>query len=110
MSWSKRILFGNDPADEAVRQHLANEMRDRLAPFTFKIPTRRRNRLKYWPYWDPCWRASVYRAAKELNFETVNINDQVCTKTQAEADAIRTLAEAIHKKEIETRMADYALR
>jgi hypothetical protein len=97
VSVSKRILFGNDPADDNARQRLAEETRAFLEPFKFKIPARRKNRLGLGPYWDPFWRSSLSSAAKELDIKIVHINDQVCTASQAEADAVRSRAEVIHQ-------------
>ena len=45
MSLSKRILFGDDPADDEARAQLHEKTLKYLEPFKFKIPTRRRNRL-----------------------------------------------------------------
>jgi len=101
MSLSKRILFGNDPANDEARQRLREETRRRLSLFTFKIPTRRRNRLSLSPYWDPTWQTSLTTAAEELAIETVFINDQMCARAQEETDAIRTRAESIHQAKSE---------
>jgi hypothetical protein len=101
VSLSKRILFGNDPADEGARQQLREETARYLDGFKFKIPTRRRNRLGVGPHWDPFWPSSVMAAAKELNVVTVQINDQVCTRTQAHSDAVRVRAQAIHQTKVE---------
>jgi hypothetical protein len=49
MSMSKRLLFGDNPADDAARQRLAEETRQFLERFKFTIPTRRRNRLGVGP-------------------------------------------------------------
>jgi hypothetical protein len=100
VSFSKRILFGDDPADDPLRQRLADLMRDRLEHFQFKVPLRKRNRIGPGPHWDPFWRSSVQMATAELKIETVNINDQTCTKTKAEADAIKLRAETIHQAKV----------
>jgi len=102
MSLSKRILFGNDPADGAARAHLYEQARQVVELFTFTIPTRRRNRLGIWPYWDSIWPGCVHRAADQLNLEHVTINSRVCTKTQADADSIVAQAEALYKARAES--------
>jgi hypothetical protein len=97
MSYCKRVLFGDDPADDEARQQIAQATANYLAPFTFKIPTRRKNRLKVGPYWDGAWSSIVAEAAKALNIESVQINDQRCFKSQEEADAVNALAEQNHQ-------------
>ena len=102
MSLSKRILFGNHPADDATRA-LLQERAARVADlFTFKIPTRRRNRLGIGPYWDSIWPGCVHGAADELNLEHVTINSRVCTKTQADADSMVAQAEVFYKARAES--------
>ena len=97
MSYSKRVLFGDDPADDDARRRIAESTANYLAPFTFKIPTRRKNRLKVGPYWDGTWCSIVAEAAKALNIESVQINDQRCFRSQEEADAVKALAEQNHR-------------
>ncbi len=104
MSVSKRILFGDDPADEGARQRLSEETRKRLEPFKYKIPLRRRNAIRAGPRWDPSWPASVMTAMKDLNIDAVQINEQLCTKTQADADAVRSRAEKIYRARIEEKL------
>ncbi len=64
---SKRLLFGDDPADDAVRQRLADETRQFLERFKFTIPTKRRNRLGVGPHWDSAWGSSLRSAADDAN-------------------------------------------
>ncbi|QWG18794.1 hypothetical protein KMZ68_02555 [Bradyrhizobium sediminis] len=97
MGYSKRVLFGDDPADDEARQRIAQSTANYLAPFTFKIPTRRKNRLKIGQYWDGAWPSIVAEAAKALNIESVQINDQRCFKSQEEADSVKALAEQNHQ-------------
>jgi hypothetical protein len=102
MSMSKRILFGNDPADDHIREKKRKDTEAFLEPFKFKIPTRRRNRLGRGPHWDPYWRSCLTAAAEELSIEAVQINDQLCVKTQAHAVAIKNRAEELHRARIKT--------
>lgn len=104
MSYSKRISFGDDAADDAIRAQLQANTERLLEPFKFKVSTRRRNRSGAGPYWDAVWHSSVIAAATELNVQTVNINNQVCMRSQAEADAVRARAEAMHAKKLEERV------
>lgn len=101
MSYSKRVLFGDDPADDAARRHIAETTAKYLEPFQFKVPTRRRNRRKVGPYWDGAWPSIVAAAAKNLNIDSVQINDQRCFKTQKDADAVKALAETTFQAQIE---------
>ncbi|QQN66756.1 hypothetical protein JIR23_14245 [Bradyrhizobium diazoefficiens] len=98
MSLSKRILFGDHPADDGARARLREQTLKRLELFKFKIPARRRNRMGMGGYWDSIWPGSVQSAADELNIDTVQINSQVCTKSQGEADAISARAKEIHQE------------
>jgi hypothetical protein len=102
MSLSKRILFGNDPADDTARALLHEQARQIVELFTFKIPTRRRNRLGIGAYWDSIWPGCVYCAADQLNLEHVTINSRVCTKTRADADSIVAQAEVFYKARAES--------
>jgi hypothetical protein len=97
MSYSKRILFGDDSADDGVRRQIAESTEKYLAAFRFKIPTRRRNPLKAGPYWDGRWGSLMAEAARALNIESVQINEQRCFKTKEEADAAKALAEENYK-------------
>jgi hypothetical protein len=97
MSMSKRILFGNDPADDHIREKMREDTIAFLEPFKFKIPTRRKNRLGRGPHWDPYWRSCLTAAAEELGVEKVHINDQLCVRTQAEAKVVKSRAEALHQ-------------
>ena len=100
MSYSKRILFGNDPADDSIRAQLQARTEALLKPFTFKIPTRRKNPAPG-PHWDPRWRWAVHRAIGELAIETVNINDQVCAQSKAEANSIKARAETLYQEALQ---------
>src|SRR5712691_11261559 len=82
MSLSKRILFGDDPADREARARLDEQTCKHLEQFKFKIPTRRRNRSAIGGYWDAIWPGSL-QSAKELNMQTVQINSQLCTARDA---------------------------
>ncbi|WP_441255674.1 hypothetical protein [Tardiphaga sp. 285_C5_N1_2] len=62
MSMSKRMLFGNDPVDDHIREKLRKDTEEFLEPFKFKIPTRRKNRLGRGPHWDPYWRSCLTAA------------------------------------------------
>ncbi|WP_247392037.1 hypothetical protein [Bradyrhizobium sp. 35] len=99
---SKRILFGNDPADDPIRERMRKGTEAFLEQFKFKIPMRRRNRLGRGPYWDAYWRSCVTAAAKQLDIEAVQINDQMCVNTQAHAVAIKNRAVELHRAETKT--------
>ncbi|MCP3476078.1 hypothetical protein NLM33_38260 [Bradyrhizobium sp. CCGUVB1N3] len=102
MSLSKRILFGDDPANDEARARIHERILKRLELFTFKIPTRRRNRLGMGGYWDPIWPGSVQSAAGELKIDTVQINSHVCTRSQAEADAISARATEVYQERVKS--------
>jgi hypothetical protein len=59
VSYSKRVLFGDDPADDAIRQQMAQRMEQWLEPFKFTVPTRRRNRRNVGLCWDSWWPADT---------------------------------------------------
>jgi hypothetical protein len=107
MSYSKRILFGDNPADDGIRQQIVQRMEQWLEPFKFTIPMRRRNRLNVGPHWDSWWPSIIASTAKELKIDFVRINDQLCFKTQAEAEEVRVLSEKRHRAEIEKFLATY---
>jgi hypothetical protein len=105
MSYSKRVLFGDGPADDAIRQQISQRMEQWLEPFKFAIPMRRRNRLNVGPHWDSWWPSIITSTAKELKIDFVRINDQLCFKTQAEADEVRLLSEKRHRAKIDKFLA-----
>jgi hypothetical protein len=107
MSYSKRILFGDDGADDGIRQQISQRTRLQLEAFKFKIPRRRRNRLNVGPYWDSWWPSIIESAAKELKIEAVRVNDQLCFKTQVEADTVEALSEKRHRTQIENFLATF---
>ena len=100
MSLAKRILFGNDPGDDAIRRRISEAAGRRIAAFPFTIPTRRRNRLECGPYWDPWWRSSLAAAAEELGIETIRVNSKCCTRTRQEADVLQSRAEILHDEKV----------
>jgi hypothetical protein len=104
VSLSKRILFGDDPADDAARRELGEHTRRLLEPFKFKIPTRRRNRAPVGPYWDPIWYGALISTASELKLDYVCINSRLCTRNQADAEAIESRAREIHQQRFEDTM------
>jgi hypothetical protein len=107
MSYSKRISFGDAPTDDGIRQQIAQRMEQWLEPFKFTIPRRRRNLLNVGGHWDSRWPSIVASTAKELKIDFVRINDQLCFKTQSEADAVKALSEKRHLAQIENFLATY---
>ncbi|HEV2818255.1 MAG TPA: hypothetical protein VGW40_13665 [Allosphingosinicella sp.] len=95
MSLTKRIFLENDPAYEDVRRRCGEEAWAYIRQFKFRIPTRRRNRAASYPYWSPLWRTSLQRAVKELGVESVNVNDGLFLRTEADMKAVRALAETL---------------
>lgn len=97
MSMSKRLLFDRNPLDEPVRERMRREAAAFLEPFKYRIALKRRNRAAH-PYWDVSWRMSVSRAARELGFEVVTINDGLFTREMSERDAILARAEVLWRQ------------
>lgn len=95
MSYSKRVLFGDDPADDAARIAIAASAARTIDEFRCKIPMRRKNRLSTAQRWDPVWPNSVTRAAKELGIDYIQVNDQICTRTREEAARVKEKAELL---------------
>lgn len=100
MSYSKRIFFGDDPADDHIRLLIAAQTIKRIEAFKFQIPLRRRNRHMGRPHWDPRWPSIVQSAAEELKIETIQVNDQQRFKTKADSDAVKDLSEKRYKERI----------
>jgi hypothetical protein len=100
MGLAKTILFGDNPAHDGIRRAMSEAAGRRIVAFPFLIPTRRKNRIRQGPYWDPFWPSSVSSAAKELGIETILVNSRCCTRTQEQADTIRSRAEKIHAEKI----------
>jgi hypothetical protein len=95
VSYSKRVLFGNDPEDEPVRAKLQEQAEALLRSFTFKIPMRRENRLPG-PHWDSRWPLVLQCAVDELSIATIKVNDQLCARSEAEAKIIKKRAEELY--------------
>lgn len=100
MSYSKRLLFENHPADNAARAQLQADIGRRIDQFPAKVPTRRKNRLPTSARWDPLWEGCLDAAARELSIETIRVNEQVCTRTDAEAARLKAHAETLWAKEL----------
>ena len=106
MSYSKRVLFGDDPADDAARAAIAVSISRTIDAFPCRIPAKRKNRLSSQPYWDPFWPNSIERAAKELCVECIRVNDQICIRTDEELTRVKERAETVWKQS----HADFASR
>jgi hypothetical protein len=94
MSMTKRILFGNDPRDDAVRERMRAETSNYLSGFPHRIAMNRRNPTGA-THWDTSWRMSLEAAARELQLEVVRINGGMFTREEAQRDSLRSRAEAI---------------
>ena len=103
MSLTKRIWIELDPAYEDVRQRYAEEAWRYIKEFEFRIPLRRRNRWEDSPYWAPLWPRALRRAAEELGFEVVKVNDGMFFRTREQRDATVTLAEDLWHQDIARR-------
>lgn len=95
MSLTKRIWIDRDPAHEDVRRKYAEEAAAARSQFTFRLATRRRNRLASRPHWDPLWSASLDQAAKELKIDAVYVNDGMFFRTAEDRDAVELLAKSL---------------
>lgn len=100
MGLTKRILFGDDSAHHGIRQAWREAAAERVTAFSFPIKTKRKNRLGLGPYWDPLWPSAVSAALKELGIEAIIVNERYCVRTIEQAQAVRSRAEAIHKKRV----------
>lgn len=100
MSLTKKILFGEDSADEEIRQIWRDAAAEHVAALPFAIQTRRKNRIGHGSYWDPFWPSAVSTALKHLGIESIVLNGRHHVRTQEQARAARDSAEAIHKKKI----------
>lgn len=95
MSASKRLLFGNNPLDEPVRQRMRVETDAYLAPFVHRLALRRRNPAGR-PYWDPLWSAAVREAVKSTGAECAAVNGGMMFKTADLRDQVSAHAEDIY--------------
>jgi len=87
LSLTKRIWIEHDPAYAEVRERHLAAARAHAEQFTFRIPTRRANRMPG-RRWDPFWPAAIQRALDDNGFDSVSINDGVYLRSQAERDTI----------------------
>lgn len=101
MSLTKRIFIDRDPAYAEVRRKAAEEIRQHLAAFTHRLPTRRRNRWSARPHWDPLWPSSLAEAARELGIESVNVNDGMLFRTAVDRDAVKVRAEELWQVKVQ---------
>lgn len=95
MSLTKRIWIDRDPAYEDVRRKYAEEAATARSQFTFRLATRRRNKLASRPHWDPLWSASLGQVAKELKIDAVNVNGGMFFRTAEDRDAVELLAQKL---------------
>ena len=100
MGLTKRILFGDDPAHDGIRQKWREAAAERIAAFAFPIQTKRKNRLGRGPYWDPFLPSAVSAALKELGIEAIIVNERYCVRTTERARAVRDRAEVLHKERV----------
>jgi hypothetical protein len=94
MSLSKRILFGNDPRDQAARDRMRSATSDYLREFPYRLPMKRK--ASSGPrYWDNFWPLSVSMAVRELGYDVIQVNGGLFAREREHIEAIKTRAEAI---------------
>ena len=105
MSVHKRIWIERDPAYAKFRRdQTAKAVREaELEKFTYRVATRRRNRMSNRPYWCPLWANRLVRAAKDLDIDCRRVNDGMFFRSQAEREAVVKRAEVRWREEIARR-------
>lgn len=97
MSFTKRLLFGNDPAMDGERAKLRAEFDTYRRQFPHRIAGRRRAPKGHPRYWHPLWPACLSVSARELGIDTLNINSGVFVRTTEDRDRLIAAAEAMFK-------------
>lgn len=95
MGLTKLIFIEKDPAYAEVRRQYADDAAEYVKTFTFRLPTKRRNRWTDSPRWDPFWQASLTAAAKALEVQPVFINSGMFFRTADDRDSVNARAEEI---------------
>lgn len=99
MSLTKRIFREKDPAFEDVRQNHAISNEEYFKQFPFRLPTRRLpKRPIYNKRWDPLWPSCINKAARELDIETVHINDGIFFKTADQMKLVKDRATVLYEE------------
>lgn len=91
---AKRILFDRNPLDDAYRAKLKQETSEYVSQFSFRIARRRRNREGA-GYWDNKWPISLQKAIRDLELDSIILNDGQMFRSDADREAALKLAEEI---------------
>lgn len=110
MSLSKRILFGNDPANDEARRQIQEGIARAIETYKFGVATRRRSKTGSGTHWDSLWPSCVQSAVDQLAIKTIGVNSRIYAKTEAEAEAIKARAEALYKARLAERLELLAKR
>lgn len=94
MSATKRLLLGGGRQSEPFKSAWSAKLDELSARLTVRIPTRRKNPL-YGRRWDPGWPSCLSQAARDLEIETVHINDGMFVATDAEAERVKAHAQKL---------------
>ncbi len=100
MSFAKRVLFGNNPRDDLLREERATQARAAVDAYQYRIGTRRKNRFADSPRWDPAWASCLTEAADELKIPYRSINSQIGFLSEGDSNAVRVRAEELHQKQV----------
>lgn len=100
MSFTKRVLFGEDPRDDLLRKERATQAQEAIAAYQYRIGTRRKNRFADSPRWDPAWASCLTEAAGELQIPYRSINSHIGFLSESDSNAVRIRAEEIHVKKV----------
>lgn len=103
MSITKRVWIERDPAYEEFRKQSAEETWRHISEFEFRVPLKRKSKLHYTSYWDPFWPGCLQRAADQLEFDTVIVNEGIFFRTREQRDAVVELAETIWDEKVASR-------
>ncbi|QPB24342.1 hypothetical protein [Rhizobium sp. 007] len=97
MSFTKELLFGDNPRHDESRQQLHDLTSAKIAQFPERI---RGKRKEADGRWSPHWELSVRQAAEELGIQLILVNSRFAFRTTNDKKAVAGRAEIIWQEKI----------
>ncbi|WP_037461923.1 hypothetical protein [Sinorhizobium fredii] len=98
MSFTKELLFGDDPRYDKDREQLCEQTAPKVKQFPFRIRGKRKEADGKWSlHWD----SAVKEAADQLGIHFIPVNSRFAFRTERDQKAVEERAETIWKQEVE---------
>lgn len=97
MSFTKELLFGDDPQYDKDRERLREQAAATIGQFPVPLRGKRRGADGKW---SPLWNPAVEEAAKELGIQYIRVNDRFAFKTPIDKTTVAERAEVLWQEKV----------